>query len=735
MLQLGRRFEIGVGSTFVAAVAATSLAATGYMRNAGFRWFASLLGFAPAAFVTAFIVQMPLAELIAAPPDLIEPVALSNTVVVVVFDEFPTLSLLDSEGLIDSSRYPNFARLADTATWYRNAATVHSHTAYAVPAILSGTYPGDKVPHYAAYPQSLFTLAGSSESVIREPFTHLCPPPICPEESVGSGLPSVDPLELALDLWRRLTFGAPEEEAGRYVDPFDELAAAAITANPDEMLSRVNAATHADPSTQFQTFIEDIRPNVLNFLHVLLPHGPFRYYPDGTQYNDFEVFEGVDRGSWSDESSALLGRQRHLLQVAHLDVLVGQLLDRLEREGWLDEAMLVVVADHGIAFESGQLLRAGSAENLVQIGLVPMFVKLPGQRQGSVDLRPVQTIDVLPTVASALRLPLQRAVEGQSLLNPEYVGVQQEVDDVSTGVHLLMTAHDAIESLASHANRIFPVPGTAGLFRPAPLGSWIGADLGQVATVVPGIGPGATLETASLLLNVSHSSGFVPGFVRGEVESDAQGLGVAVVENGQVLAVASLAGTSDENRRFATVIDPSLLSDGPHSFELYLVTSREGLVVRLDYSPPLLYELDEERGEIMDQSGRSYAVGESDEGHRGYVESVGYNPLHLASSSMYAIGWAVDDRRLMRAERVLAFADGRYVGVAVPDADLSDLVPELRDLQVTDAGFVLNVPYISDGDRFDLRVFAVWEGIAYELDLRDAVARSIGRFASTTGPP
>jgi hypothetical protein len=219
------------------------------------------------------------------------------------------------------------------------------------------------------------------------------------------------------------------------------------------------------------------------------------------------------------------------------------------------------------------------------------------------------------------------------------------------------------------------------------------------------------------------------------VESDAQGLGVAVVENGQVLAVASLAGTSDENRRFATVIDPSLLSDGPHSFELYLVTSREGLVVRLDYSPPLLYELDEERGEIMDQSGRSYAVGESDEGHRGYVESVGYNPLHLASSSMYAIGWAVDDRRLMRAERVLAFADGRYVGVAVPDADLSDLVPELRDLQVTDAGFVLNVPYISDGDRFDLRVFAVWEGIAYELDLRDAVARSIGRFASTTGPP
>ena len=47
-------------------------------------------------------------------------------IVIIVFDEFPTSSLLNSEREIDRNRYPNFARLADDATWFRNASTVSS---------------------------------------------------------------------------------------------------------------------------------------------------------------------------------------------------------------------------------------------------------------------------------------------------------------------------------------------------------------------------------------------------------------------------------------------------------------------------------------------------------------------------------------------------------------------------------------------------------------------------------
>src|SRR5688500_16137171 len=66
------------------------------------------------------------------------PVRGSTPVVMVVFDEFSTLELLDERGTIDGVRFPAFAGLAREATWYRNATTVADATIEAVPAILTG---------------------------------------------------------------------------------------------------------------------------------------------------------------------------------------------------------------------------------------------------------------------------------------------------------------------------------------------------------------------------------------------------------------------------------------------------------------------------------------------------------------------------------------------------------------------------------------------------------------------
>jgi hypothetical protein len=62
-------------------------------------------------------------------------------VVMVFFDEFPMMSLLDSRGRIDRRLYPHFASFAQDATWYRNATGVSPFTPYAVPAMLTGRYP------------------------------------------------------------------------------------------------------------------------------------------------------------------------------------------------------------------------------------------------------------------------------------------------------------------------------------------------------------------------------------------------------------------------------------------------------------------------------------------------------------------------------------------------------------------------------------------------------------------
>ena len=64
-----------------------------------------------------------------------------HPVVMLLLDEFPLTSLLDSKGQVDARLYPNFAKLAGQSTWYRNATAVSGLTQWAVPAMLSGRYP------------------------------------------------------------------------------------------------------------------------------------------------------------------------------------------------------------------------------------------------------------------------------------------------------------------------------------------------------------------------------------------------------------------------------------------------------------------------------------------------------------------------------------------------------------------------------------------------------------------
>ena len=47
------------------------------------------------------------------------------------------------------------------------------------------------------------------------------------------------------------------------------------------------------------------------------------------------------------------GRQRHLLQLAYVDSLIGDLVQELKAQGIYDDALVVLTADHGISFEPG----------------------------------------------------------------------------------------------------------------------------------------------------------------------------------------------------------------------------------------------------------------------------------------------------------------------------------------------------------------------------------------------
>ena len=128
-------------------------------------------------------------------------------VMMIVLDELPLVSLLDDEDRIDPEQFPNLARLAGDATWFRNESSVAPSTPEAVPAILTGDYPTDPdaLPDSSEYPDNLFTLLGSTyRENVWEGVTQLCPTDVCPERNGSQGGGTLGGLlDDAADVWRR----------------------------------------------------------------------------------------------------------------------------------------------------------------------------------------------------------------------------------------------------------------------------------------------------------------------------------------------------------------------------------------------------------------------------------------------------------------------------------------------------------------------------------------------------
>jgi len=81
-----------------------------------------------------------------------------------------------------------------------------------------------------------------------------------------------------------------------------------------------------------------------------------------------------------------------------------------------DRALFIVTADHGVSLRGGDSLRGVTKTNYGDIMSIPLFIKLPNQNAGQIIDTPVSSLDILPTVASVIRMPVPWPVEGYSLL-------------------------------------------------------------------------------------------------------------------------------------------------------------------------------------------------------------------------------------------------------------------------------------------------------------------------------
>ena len=400
------------------------LAGGGYVRWPAARLFVTFLS--PAALVVpaVFLVQPTIAPLLSAPRDASGPfsgVAFDDPppVVVAVFDQLPLVSLLNREGGIDRKLYPNFAALADESTWFRNASAVSVWTRAALPAIAVGNYPAPgQLPTANDHPANLFTLLGSHYRLhVMEPLTGLCPETLCAPDRPATGawlagvLSDLAVVYLQAVLPHDLAAGLPP-----VTQNWRDFAAG------EGLLDRWNGRRHQDRGQTAADFIASIAPRTgdvrptLHFMHVLLPHEPWVHLPAGQRHTLSPYLVSAVRDRWRNDAWAVtLDYQRHLLQVQHVDALLGALLQRLRAVRVYDDAFIVVTSDHGASMRPGHRFRLPTDETFADIAAVPLFVKRPGQRRARVSAANVETIDVLPTLAAEIGIRLPWKADGSNV--------------------------------------------------------------------------------------------------------------------------------------------------------------------------------------------------------------------------------------------------------------------------------------------------------------------------------
>jgi hypothetical protein len=339
-----------------------------------------------------------------------------TSLVFIIFDEFPLISLLNENREIDD-RYPNFLRLSKEWNWYRGASTVAELTESAIPGILTGSYPKkDALPVLMDYPKNLFTLLNNSHKLEAfEALSWLNPGNILANEAEGyRGRWRA----LVSDLWIvYLHIILPE----KYLSDLPPVAQSwgNFAANAVQVAQNQRSYTR-DRVSLLNDFFDIVQPSktpVVYFLHVRLPHSPWHLLPSGKDY-ETRTYEGLMLGGekWkNDEPAVQRAYQRHLLQVGYIDRWLGKLIHRLEETDLYNKSVIVVVADHGISFQPGGPQRLISKQSAQEIMFVPLFIKAPNQKIGKTFDWNVETIDVVPTVADLMNFKIPWKVDGVSV--------------------------------------------------------------------------------------------------------------------------------------------------------------------------------------------------------------------------------------------------------------------------------------------------------------------------------
>jgi hypothetical protein len=548
----------------------------------------------------------------------------------IVLDEAPLFPLLNTDGAINANRFPGFASLAKSSTWYRNVVATSQTTTDAVPAMLTGKWPTSGVgPVLSNHKNNLFTLMNGHLAMDgHEVATALCPRKVCSKVSVSGSKEIAEANSNAVTTTlvedsesssgRRTALGTflrdamvvvghkmlpaelrtklpPIDEGWGGFGAVDNMEEENTTQDTvprtltTENLEQANSTSvrqwqQGGPMSQLPV-VEGVikratqadRPT-LHFAHVLLPHRPWMLTPDmrysralPTDKRSNEILDRV-----RDEYQA------HLLQYAAVDTVIGDMVTDLKKsENW-DRTMIIVTADHGITFVPGESKRktvnAANVGTLEDLYRVPLFIKYPGQQAAAQDDCTASSVDILATVVAATGIDAGWKTDGADLLRS---CPQRESRSViwADGSAEMSTGFSAAIARAKYYD------------------SWVDAN-GDVADITRG-GISGDLVGTRMIANASSETqvrwsidrpddlqrigmgrlSFAPAQIQGRLtasrnfSTDEEGL--LVIDGVVVGLISELSGLqSGESTSFRTTLLSSALLSGKHTVEMWVVSGR-----------------------------------------------------------------------------------------------------------------------------------------------------------------
>jgi hypothetical protein len=724
-LQISTKSDLlsGVGALVFAAVLGAAGAAL-YWRASPVRTFLTFLVPAPLVFLALFLLSSPVHKLVFPENAQAKTVAVKSKtpVVVIVFDELSTASLMDRNGHVDARRWPSFAALAHDSTWFRSATTVHPHTEEAVPAILDGKLPNLKLlPVFADHPQNIFTFLGRSYQLrVIEALTHLCPPSLCkktknekfdPNENDQTGsLPS----DVGI-VYLHLLLPNP------YAADLPPIANTWGNFGGKEKTDKDSTKSNGKPTKtvpacgrnicRFASLLSPDRKPTFYYLHAILPHVPWLYLPSGKRYSgDVRVIPGTENGFWTDDRwLTTQAQQRYLLQVGYADKALGILLHRLRSTGIYDRALVILTGDEGETFLPGGPRRNVTQTNLADVEFVPLFVKLPGQKHGRIDDSYATNMDVFPTVAHVLKAPIPWHVDGQSLVGTKLQAEATVSVLAGNGRPISAPLSKLRADRARELQQQWAVFGTGPLdqvYRIGPHPDLLGRIAAELS-VRPSPSTGVSLNGRELLGNVDLSTDLLPSYVTGNITgSHPKQQDLAVAVNGTIRAMTR-SYTELGATKFAALVPEDAFTQGENDVTVYSVG---GTAVR-----PALEEL---RGSELTYTLSGSTIKASD------GKTIQVQPGALTGEVRALAnpggsnlgGWAADLKAHRAADSIIVFVDGRSAFAGRNgNYRRKDIVDRYG---VDNAGFIFQLPaglLPAAGQDHQVRVFALAGGVASEL--------------------